>query len=290
MARHVAGRKPRGWEVPSIGRVAVVPAMSAGWQRLLPFAVGLAFTDCKSEFGHAGSNMGGEATSRAGSSQGIAGGGRPGGTSGTSGSAGTRGGDAGMSNVSGTAGAVSGGRSGSVHGGNGGTGIEVEAGAGGEPLQPMGGSSPNGGRGGASAGSGPKPEAGDGGEAPGGSAGAPGEPVVPSEEFAAVVAVMTNHCALSGCHGNGGGLMHARLVPDEQLHTRLTQPLGVRVCNGEKLAVAFAPEQSLLLKIVQPDPPCGSIMPYACDFGARDCLGPAEIAILEAWIAAGTPP
>lgn len=273
-----------------IGRVAAALTMSTGWRRIAPLALGLAFSDCKSEFGHAGSDMGGEAPSRAGSPHGIGGNGRAGAASATGGTGTATGGDAGERNVSG-AGGVGGGAGSGAGAPRGGTGGgEVEAGGdGGEVAQPGGGRSPTGGRGGANAGSGPNPEAGQGGEAPGGSAGAPGEPAPPSEEFAAVVALLSNHCALSGCHGNGGGLMHTRLVADEALHDHLTRPLGVRVCNGETLAVAGAPEQSLLLKIVQPDPPCGSRMPYACEFGESECFGPAELAVLEAWIAAGTP-
>jgi len=99
-------------------------------------------------------------------------------------------------------------------------------------------------------------------------------------DFAAdVQPIFTARCALGGCHDGataqlgldlGEGAAHAELVGVDSA----SQPGTLRVAPGD-------PAASLLLLKLGPNPPVGARMPIG---GA---LSAAEIAVIEAWVAAG---
>ncbi|HWZ90513.1 MAG TPA: hypothetical protein VNW92_16730 [Polyangiaceae bacterium] len=108
--------------------------------------------------------------------------------------------------------------------------------------------------------------------------------------FASVAALLQSKCA--SCHGADPILSGVTdLRNDAGLYTRLTTPISGAPallgpsCNGQLLVNLQTPAQSLLPKIVSPNPPCSIQMPEGC--GASSCLKTAELTLIQNWINSG---
>lgn len=154
-------------------------------------------------------------------------------------------------------------------------------------------------------GSGNEGAAGDGGGAgaddaadagSGGAAGAAGGAPV-AEVFAAsfleVAALIEARCG-SQCHAGREGQEHLANFSTLELgafYERVTAPLTTDLCYGESPVVPGAPESSLLLQVISgpSETPCVlPRMPAGCEQD-DSCLAGDEVALVEAWIAAGAP-
>jgi hypothetical protein len=199
----------------------------------------------------------------------------------------------------GPAGATGSGHGGTTGGGEGGhvvTGGEgghVAAGEGGTTGSGRGGGNAAGGRGGGNAAGGRA-----GGNAAGGHAGgtaAGGSGGGGDATFAAVAQILMSSCTASKCHDGASGNAKTDLRNNSGLYMRLVNAaqsgeMGT-ACNGKILVVPSQPTMSLLYQKVSgtgiPNG-CGDRMPDGCPTKAS-CLTSAQIATIQAWIAAGAP-
>jgi hypothetical protein len=113
------------------------------------------------------------------------------------------------------------------------------------------------------------------------------------ESFRAVAELMQTRCA-DLCHGGREGQEHLVDFSTESLtafYEKLTGPLDTSLCYGESPVVPGSVEESFILNVVQgplEDPCVLPQMPAGCGEDPA-CLNADEVAILEAWIAAGAP-
>jgi hypothetical protein len=113
--------------------------------------------------------------------------------------------------------------------------------------------------------------------------------------FAAVKAILSTNCAISGCHGNNGGTMHIDFRDNAGLYMRLTgnaPNTAPSACRNRTIVTPGMPTQSLIVAMIEaPNGPrmsCGARMPDDCPT-ARPCLTAAQIQTIRDWITAGAP-
>lgn len=128
---------------------------------------------------------------------------------------------------------------------------------------------------------------GDGGAIGGGDAGdAPADAAVPSDGGATgnaacaalgvtdpFVDLVAPTCATAGCHGQGA--MQGGLSLEGDLTLLVDQPANTAACASRPLIDSTAIEDSVMLQVLEPNPPCSSPMPFplgGLSQDQKDCI------------------